>query len=35
MGICSDFMADPFSRFREEERAIIRERLVALGAKVK
>lgn len=34
MGICSDFMADPFSRFREEERAIIRSRLLALGAEV-
>ncbi len=35
MGICSDYMADPFSRFREEERSIIRERLIALGVKVK
>lgn len=35
MGICGDYMADPFSRFREEERAIIRERLIALGVKVK
>jgi 4-hydroxy-tetrahydrodipicolinate synthase len=34
MGICSDFMAEPFSRFREEERAIIRSRLVTLGASV-
>ena len=34
MGICSDFMAEPFSRFREEERSIIRDRLIALGAKV-
>ena len=34
MGICSDFMAEPFSRFREEERAIIRSRLLSLGAKV-
>ncbi len=34
MGICSDFMAEPFSRFREEERAIIRSRLIALGVKV-
>ena len=35
MGICSDFMAEPFSRFREEERSIIRSRLVALGVKIK
>lgn len=35
MGICSDVMAEPFSRFREEERAIIRSRLVTLGAQVK
>ena len=35
MGICSDFMAEPFSHFREEERAIIRSRLIALGVKVK
>lgn len=34
MGICSDFMAEPFSRFREEERSIIRSRLIALGATV-
>jgi len=34
MGLCSDFMAEPFSRFREEERSIIRSRLVALGVKV-
>jgi len=34
MGICSDFMAEPFSRFREEERAIIRSRLLSLGSKV-
>lgn len=35
MGICEDFMAEPFSRFREEERSIIRNRLVALGAEVR
>lgn len=34
MGICSDVMAEPFSRFREEERSIIRSRLVSLGVKV-
>jgi len=30
MGICSDFMAEPFHKFREQERAIIEERLRAL-----
>ena len=35
MGICGDFMAEPFSRFREEERSIIRSRLVALGVRIK
>lgn len=35
MGVCSDVMAEPFSRFREEERAIIRSRLVSLGVSVK
>lgn len=34
MGICSDFMAEPFSRFREEERAIIRARLAGMGVKI-
>ncbi len=34
MGVCSDVMAEPFSRFREEERAIIRSRLLSLGVKV-
>lgn len=31
LGICEDHMAEPFHRFREAERAIIRERLVNLG----
>jgi 4-hydroxy-tetrahydrodipicolinate synthase len=31
LGICEDHMAEPFHRFREPERAIIRERLVNLG----
>ena len=30
-GICSDFMAEPFHRFREEERALIQNHLVELG----
>lgn len=31
LGICDDTMALPFRRFAEAERAVIRERLVALG----
>ncbi|HRH98598.1 MAG TPA: dihydrodipicolinate synthase family protein, partial [Prosthecobacter sp.] len=31
LGICEDHMAEPFHRFREPERQIIRERLTALG----
>lgn len=31
LGICEDHMAEPFHRFREPERAIIRDRLVSLG----
>jgi len=34
LGICSDVMAAPFSRFREAERLIIRERLIALDVEV-
>jgi len=34
MGVCSDMMAEPFSRFREEERSIIRSRLMSLGVSV-
>lgn len=34
MGICNDFMAEPFSHFRDEERSIIRSRLLSLGVKV-
>jgi dihydrodipicolinate synthase/N-acetylneuraminate lyase len=30
-GICEDHMAEPFHRFRDAEREMIRERLVALG----
>jgi len=30
-GICDDFMAEPFHRFREPERALVRERLAELG----
>lgn len=31
MGICNDFIADPFHRFRKEEREKIRQNLIALG----
>ncbi len=31
LGICEDHMAEPFHRFREAERGIIRERLLNLG----
>lgn len=31
LGICSDFMAEPFHRFREEERSIIAKHLKELG----
>lgn len=30
-GVCADHMAEPFHRFREPERELIRERLVELG----
>ncbi|MDF3057260.1 MAG: dihydrodipicolinate synthase [Rariglobus sp.] len=31
LGICDDFMAGPFHRFREPERALVRARLGELG----
>lgn len=31
MGICSDFLADPFHHFKEEERAKVRQSLESLG----
>jgi len=31
MGICSDFMAEPFHRFRAPERALVRRHLIDLG----
>lgn len=33
LGICDDYMAEPFHRFREPERSQVRDRLVALGLK--
>jgi dihydrodipicolinate synthase/N-acetylneuraminate lyase len=31
MGICDDFMAEPFHRFKEAEREIVRQHLISLG----
>jgi dihydrodipicolinate synthase/N-acetylneuraminate lyase len=35
LGVCDDFMAEPFHRFRAEERASIQQRLAELAADVK
>lgn len=32
LGVCSDFMAEPFHRFRAEQRAIVEQRLAELAA---
>ena len=32
LGVCSDFMAEPFHRFRPEQRAIVQQRLAELTA---
>lgn len=32
LGVCSDFMAEPFHRFRPEQRAIVEQRLAELSA---
>ncbi|HEY6228145.1 MAG TPA: dihydrodipicolinate synthase family protein [Verrucomicrobiae bacterium] len=34
LGVCSDFMAEPFHRFRAEERAIVEQRLAELTAEL-
>jgi 4-hydroxy-tetrahydrodipicolinate synthase len=34
LGICDDFMAEPFHRFRAEERALVEQRLAALQAEI-
>ena len=34
LGVCSDFMAEPFHRFRPEQRAIIEQRLAELTAEL-
>jgi Co/Zn/Cd efflux system component len=31
LGVCDDFMAEPFQRFREPERGQVRSHLAALG----
>jgi hypothetical protein len=31
MDLCNDFMAEPFHKFRETEREIIRQHLIELG----
>jgi 4-hydroxy-tetrahydrodipicolinate synthase len=33
-GVCDDFMAEPFHRFRAGERAVVQERLAALAADI-
>jgi 4-hydroxy-tetrahydrodipicolinate synthase len=35
MGVCDDFMAEPFHRFRADERALVAQRLEALQADVR
>ena len=34
IGICDDYMAEPFHRFRNTERNIIRKHLINLGAAI-
>lgn len=34
LGLCDDFMAEPFHRFREPDRALVRERLAALQSEL-
>lgn len=34
LGVCSDYMAEPFHKFQEKEREIVRSRLVELGVKL-
>jgi len=31
LGVCNDYMADPFHKFEERERAIVKEKLIKLG----
>jgi hypothetical protein len=31
LGICSDFLAEPFHRFRDPERETIRQHMIELG----
>jgi hypothetical protein len=34
MGICDDFMAEPFHRFRDAERATVKARLKEIEAEI-
>jgi 4-hydroxy-tetrahydrodipicolinate synthase len=34
MGLCSDFMAEPFHRFREPERELVKTRLKEIGSRI-
>jgi 4-hydroxy-tetrahydrodipicolinate synthase len=34
LGVCDDFMAEPFHRFREPERAVVRQTLEAIKAEI-
>ena len=33
MGVCSDYMAEPFHKFKDAEREIIRKKLMDLNIK--
>jgi 4-hydroxy-tetrahydrodipicolinate synthase len=34
LGVCDDFMAEPFHRFRADERSLVEQRLEALQSEV-
>ncbi|HEY9509403.1 MAG TPA: dihydrodipicolinate synthase family protein, partial [Verrucomicrobiae bacterium] len=34
LGVCDDFLAEPFRRFRPEERALVESRLQMLEAEI-
>jgi 4-hydroxy-tetrahydrodipicolinate synthase len=34
MGLCNDFMAEPFHKFRAEERALVKARLKEIQAEI-
>ena len=31
LGVCSDYMAEPFHKFKDAERAVVKKKLVELG----